>query len=95
MSTGNQVFIGATPERHISVQDSLAVMNPISGTYRYDANGPSLDAVMEFLADTKESDELYMVVDEELKMMARICPEEARSRDRISRRWPGSPIPST
>lgn len=95
VSTGNQVFIGATPERHISVQDSLAVMNPISGTYRYDANGPSLDAVMEFLADTKESDELYMVVDEELKMMARICPEEARSRDRISRRWPGSPIPST
>lgn len=49
MSTGNQVFIGATPERHISVQDSLAVMNPISGTYRYDANGPSLDAVMGFL----------------------------------------------
>lgn len=75
VSTGNQVFIGATPERHISVQDSLAVMNPISGTYRYDANGPSLDAVMAFLADTKESDELYMVVDEELKMMARICPE--------------------
>lgn len=75
VNTGEQVFIGATPERHISVQDSLAVMNPISGTYRYEANGPSLDAVMEFLADTKESDELYMVVDEELKMMARICPE--------------------
>jgi phenazine biosynthesis protein phzE len=29
--------------------------------------------VLEFLADRKETDELYMVVDEELKMMARIC----------------------
>jgi phenazine biosynthesis protein phzE len=28
---------------------------------------------MEFLADHKEIDELYRVVDEELKMMARIC----------------------
>jgi phenazine biosynthesis protein phzE len=29
--------------------------------------------VMDFLADRKESDELYMVLDEELKMMTRIC----------------------
>ena len=28
---------------------------------------------MDFLADSKENDELYMVVDEELKMMARVC----------------------
>ncbi|MEV0037475.1 anthranilate synthase family protein, partial [Streptomyces sp. NPDC050804] len=34
--------------------------------------------VMDFLADRKEADELYMVVDEELKMMARICDSGGR-----------------
>ncbi|ARZ68892.1 hypothetical protein SMD11_3252 [Streptomyces albireticuli] len=71
--TGDRTLVGATPERHISVADGRAVMNPISGTYRYPAAGPSLPEVMDFLADRKETDELYMVVDEELKMMARIC----------------------
>ncbi|MFE0042428.1 anthranilate synthase family protein [Streptomyces albireticuli] len=71
--TGDRTLVGATPERHISVRDGVAVMNPISGTYRYPAAGPNLPEVMDFLADRKEADELYMVVDEELKMMARIC----------------------
>ncbi|MFI7013379.1 anthranilate synthase family protein [Streptomyces sp. NPDC050164] len=71
--TGDRTFVGATPERHISVRGGTAVMNPISGTYRYPATGPTLPEVMAFLADRKEADELYMVVDEELKMMARIC----------------------
>ncbi|MFI6804698.1 anthranilate synthase family protein [Streptomyces luteogriseus] len=71
--TGHRTFVGATPERHISVSDGIAVMNPISGTYRYPPAGPTLEGVTEFLADRKETDELYMVVDEELKMMARIC----------------------
>jgi phenazine biosynthesis protein phzE len=71
--TGSRTFIGASPERHISVHDGTAVMNPISGTYRYPQSGPTLPEVMDFLADRKEIDELYMVVDEELKMMARIC----------------------
>ncbi|MUF05805.1 phenazine-specific anthranilate synthase component I [Pseudomonas sp. CCM 7893] len=73
--TGNRTFVGASPERHISVKDGLAVMNPISGTYRYPPAGPNLTEVMDFLADRKEADELYMVVDEELKMMARICED--------------------
>ncbi|VTQ00798.1 phenazine biosynthesis protein PhzE [Pseudomonas aeruginosa] len=34
--------------------------------------------VMEFLDNRKEADELYMVVDEELKMMARICEDGGR-----------------
>ncbi|MFE2102636.1 anthranilate synthase family protein [Streptomyces sp. NPDC059468] len=71
--TGRRTLVGATPERHISVSDGTAVMNPISGTYRYPPAGPTLEGVTEFLADRKETDELYMVVDEELKMMARIC----------------------
>lgn len=53
-------------------------MNPISGTYRYPPTGPTLDGVTRFLADRKEADELYMVVDEELKMMARICASGGR-----------------
>ncbi|MEU7344955.1 MULTISPECIES: anthranilate synthase family protein [Streptomyces] len=71
--TGDRTFVGATPERHISVRAGTAVMNPISGTYRYPGTGPTLPEVMDFLADRKEADELYMVVDEELKMMSRIC----------------------
>ncbi|MGW6742540.1 anthranilate synthase family protein [Streptomyces sp. NPDC055025] len=73
--TGTRTFVGASPERHITLRDGLAVMNPISGTYRYPPTGPRLSEVMDFLTDRKETDELYMVVDEELKMMARICPE--------------------
>lgn len=71
--TGDRTFVGATPERHISVRGGTAVMNPVSGTYRYPPSGPTLPEVMAFLADRKETDELTMVVDEELKMMARIC----------------------
>jgi phenazine biosynthesis protein phzE len=76
--TGQRTFVGASPERHISVRDGVAVMNPVSGTYRYPPSGPNLPGVMRFLADRKETDELYMVVDEELKMMARICDSGGR-----------------
>lgn len=71
--TGARTFVGATPERHVSLRDGVAAMTPISGTYRYPATGPVLSEVMEFLTDGKETDELYMVLDEELKMMARVC----------------------
>ena len=76
--TGRRTFVGASPERHISLHGGTAVMNPISGTYRYPPSGPTLEGVREFLADRKETDELYMVLDEELKMMARICEHGGR-----------------
>ncbi|MFC7303457.1 anthranilate synthase family protein [Streptomyces monticola] len=76
--TGERTLVGATPERHLSLSGGTAVMNPISGTYRYPPTGPTLRGVTDFLADRKEADELYMVVDEELKMMARICPAGGR-----------------
>ncbi len=76
--TGERTFVGASPERHLSLDGGRAVMNPISGTYRYPGTGPSLPDVMDFLADRKETDELFMVVDEELKMMGRICEEGGR-----------------
>jgi 2-amino-4-deoxychorismate synthase len=72
--TGDFTLIGASPERHITLEDGLATMNPISGTYRYPDGGADTDGLLRFLSDQKESDELYMVLDEELKMMGRICP---------------------
>jgi phenazine biosynthesis protein phzE len=76
--TGGRTFVGASPERHISLSGGTAVMNPISGTYRYPPDGPTLTGVRDFLADRKETDELYMVLDEELKTMARICERGGR-----------------
>lgn len=76
--TGDRIFVGATPERHVSLRSGTAVMNPISGTYRYPPSGPTLPGLVDFLADRKETEELYMVLDEELKMMARICADGGR-----------------
>jgi phenazine biosynthesis protein phzE len=73
--TGAQTFVGATPERHVSVDDGLVMMNPISGTYRHPVGGPDRDELLAFLADRKEIDELYMVLDEELKMMATVADQ--------------------
>jgi phenazine biosynthesis protein phzE len=66
--TGTRTLVGASPERHVSVIDGLTMMNPISGTFRH-GSGDLLD----FLADPKETEELYMVLDEELKMMAAVA----------------------
>ncbi|WP_461163333.1 anthranilate synthase family protein [Arthrobacter sp. R4-81] len=71
-------LVGATPERHVSVRDGLVTMNPISGTFRHPAGGPTAGGVLKFLSDVKESDELFMVVDEEMKMMSSICPSGGR-----------------
>jgi phenazine biosynthesis protein phzE len=76
--TPGRTFVGATPERHLSVEDGTAVMNPISGTYRYREGGATVDDILGFLADRKERDELSMVLDEELKVMGRICAEGGR-----------------
>lgn len=76
--TGDATFIGASPERHVSLDDHTVVMNPISGTYRHPPGGPDPLGLLEFLADPKEANELYMVVDEELKMMARMCSTGGR-----------------
>lgn len=70
--TGDRVLVGATPERHVSVHDGVAVMNPISGTLRMPPASATAAQVLGFLADPKERDELAMVVDEELKMLAEV-----------------------
>lgn len=76
--TAGHSLVGATPERHVSVRDGLLTMNPISGTFRHPVDGPTRERVLNFLADAKENDELFMVVDEEMKMMSAVCPSGGR-----------------
>ncbi|MER6785762.1 anthranilate synthase family protein [Streptomyces sp. NPDC000658] len=76
--TGDRYLIGSTPEQQVRVRGDLVEMNPISGTYRYPRTGADLPGLLRFLRDPKETDELYMVVDEELKMMAALCGDEVR-----------------
>ncbi|MEV4811792.1 chorismate-binding protein [Micromonospora avicenniae] len=73
--TGDRVLVGASPERHVSVDDGLVMMNPISGTFRHAGAEPDRAALLRFLADQKEVEELYMVLDEELKMMATVAED--------------------
>ncbi len=75
--TGDRFLIGASPERHVSVHGGDVRMNPISGTFRLRGLVPEerKARLLEFLADEKEIYELFMVVDEELKMMCEICHE--------------------
>jgi phenazine biosynthesis protein phzE len=77
--TGDRYLIGASPERHVSLHGGDVRMNPISGTFHLRppaGDTRSTEARMrEFLRDEKEIYELFMVVDEELKMMCDICTE--------------------
>ncbi|MBW8751924.1 MAG: chorismate-binding protein, partial [Propionibacteriales bacterium] len=85
--TGHRFLIGASPERHVSVHAGDVRMNPISGTFRVSTGSTTGAAgattgehdlktrLLDFLADEKEIYELFMVVDEELKMMCDICHE--------------------
>ncbi|NEA93574.1 phenazine-specific anthranilate synthase component I [Actinospica acidiphila] len=70
--TGDRTLVGASPEVHVRASGGTVVMNPISGTYRYPAEGPTPEHLLRFLADGKEIEELSMVVDEELKMMCTV-----------------------
>ncbi|MEU9475073.1 anthranilate synthase family protein [Streptomyces sp. NPDC048191] len=70
--TGDRTLVGASPEVHVRMSGGTVVMNPISGTYRYPAEGPTPERLLSFLADGKEIEELSMVVDEELKMMCTV-----------------------
>ncbi|KUM89994.1 MULTISPECIES: anthranilate synthase family protein [Streptomyces] len=70
--TGDRTLVGASPEVHVRMSGGTVVMNPISGTYRYSAEGPTPEHLLDFLADGKEIEELSMVVDEELKMMCTV-----------------------
>ncbi|MET9952674.1 anthranilate synthase family protein [Streptomyces sp. NPDC006339] len=73
MHTGDRTLVGASPEVHVRMSGGTVVMNPISGTFRYPAGAaPTPEELLAFLADRKETEELSMVVDEELKMMCTV-----------------------
>jgi len=81
--TGDRFLVGASPERHVSVHAGEVRMNPISGTFRLvskevdraESAEQRKARLLDFLADEKEIYELFMVVDEELKMMCDLCHE--------------------
>ncbi|WP_396644508.1 anthranilate synthase family protein [Microbacterium sp.] len=76
--TPGHVAVGASPEAHVSARDGIVTMNPISGTFRHPQGGATAETLAEFLRSTKETEELFMVVDEELKMMSAVCSDGGR-----------------
>jgi len=75
LNDGERSLMAATPERHLEIRDGKVVMNPIAGTMPKGDFNNFEERLGEFLKDKKETNELYQVLDEELKMMARICPK--------------------
>lgn len=70
---GGCSLVGASPELHLGMSDGCAEMTPISGTLPLPDGRIHPELLTAFLDDTKEIDELSMVLDEELKMMSGIC----------------------
>lgn len=69
---GERTIIAASPERQFSVRKDIVTMNPISGTLRK-TDSLTKEQLLAFLRDQKETHELFMVADEELKQIARTC----------------------
>lgn len=83
IAAGDRILVGASPEAHVVAEphgdgSSTVTMNPISGTFRHPADGATPETLAAFLSDTKETEELFMVVDEELKMMSAVCADGGR-----------------
>lgn len=76
--TPGHIAVGASPEAHVVARGGVVTMNPISGTFRHPAGGATKETLTDFLASTKETEELFMVVDEELKMMSAVCSDGGR-----------------
>ncbi|MBO0980620.1 chorismate-binding protein [Microbacterium sp. SD291] len=76
--TPGHISVGASPEAHVVAREGVVTMNPISGTFRHPAGGATRETLVEFLSSTKETEELFMVVDEELKMMSAVCSDGGR-----------------
>ncbi len=76
--TPGHIAVGASPEAHVVARGGVVTMNPISGTFRHPSGGATKETLIDFLASTKETEELFMVVDEELKMMSAVCSDGGR-----------------
>lgn len=71
---GKRYYIGASPEQHIGIIKNKVSMRPICGTLPKKVLDGS-KSLIEFATDQKEVNELFQVVDETLKMMAKICED--------------------
>ncbi len=64
------------------ITDEDVMMDPIAGTLRKedkeDKDTPFKSRLMQFLDNSKEKNELFQVLDEELKMMEVICTDGGR-----------------
>ena len=69
---------GATPERHLEITGNSTIMIPIAGTLRKQDRETFPARLARFVEDPKEVNELFQVLDEEMKMMSLICPEGGR-----------------
>ena len=71
----SRFIVGATPERHLTITGNETIMIPIAGTLRKEDQKTFAKRLDAFINDPKEINELFQVVDEEMKIMGRICPE--------------------
>lgn len=68
-NTKDKAFIWASPEKHLKIENKEVTMNPIAGTMiKWDFNN-FYENLIKFTENDKEINELFMVLDEELKMM--------------------------
>lgn len=67
-------ILAGTPERHLEISGNETIMCPIAGTCRKEDPDTFPGRLESFLEDPKEINELFQVLDEEMKMMGTICP---------------------
>lgn len=70
-----EIILAATPERHLEVTGTRTIMTPIAGTLRKEDRDTFPERLQKFIRDKKEINELFQVLDEEMKIMGLICPE--------------------
>lgn len=68
-------YLYASPERHLTIKNNRAEINPIAGTMKIGDPDTFHQRLEDFaLRDTKEAQELTMLLDEGTKMIAQFCP---------------------
>lgn len=65
-------LIGASPECHLRINGETALMTPIAGTMRKSPESDLGAQINDFIASSKDTNELIQATDEEMKLMARI-----------------------
>lgn len=74
-SKKSSFILAGTPERHLEISGNDTIMCPIAGTCRKEDIDTFPARLESFLNDPKEINELFQVLDEEMKMMGAICPK--------------------